>query len=72
VFSLLRYMHPGPPERWWEWLLGTAGPVQTWLETLPEADRQKVLGEIYEALRAYYDCESVNVPITVIVASGSR
>jgi hypothetical protein len=50
--------------------------VQTWLEALPEAlpeaDRQKVLGEIYEALRAYYDGESVNVPITVIVASGSR
>ncbi len=63
---------PHPPEEWWEWLVDTAAPVQTWLASLTDADRERALAEIHEALRPYYDGKSVKVPIDVIVASGSK
>lgn len=63
---------PGSPQRWWEWLLGTAAPVQTWMASLSRADRERALTEIYEALQLYHDGKSVNVPIDIIVASGRK
>jgi ubiquinone/menaquinone biosynthesis C-methylase UbiE len=63
---------PGSPERWWEWLVDTAAPVQTWMASLPDIDRVRALAEIYEALHQYHDGESVSVPIDVIVGSGSK
>jgi enediyne biosynthesis protein CalE5 len=63
---------PGSPERWWEWLVDTAAPVQTWMASLSSTEREGALAEIYEALYQYYDGENVNVPIDVIVCSGSK
>jgi ubiquinone/menaquinone biosynthesis C-methylase UbiE len=63
---------PGSPERWWDWLVGMAAPVQTWMESLSGADRERAFAQIYEALNRYYDGERVNVPIDVIVGSGRK
>jgi SAM-dependent methyltransferase len=63
---------PGTPERWWEWLVDTAAPVQTWLGSLVASDREKALEEIHQALRRFQDGDRVNVPIDVIVASGKK
>jgi SAM-dependent methyltransferase len=63
---------PHPPEQWWEWLVDGAAPVQTWLSSLTDADRTRAVAEIHDGLRQYYDGKSVNVPIDVIVASGSK
>lgn len=61
---------PGDPPRWWEWLVDTAAPVQTWMAGLRASDRAQALAEIDAALRPYYDGRSVNVPIDVIIATG--
>jgi SAM-dependent methyltransferase len=63
---------PGTPERWWQWLVDTAAPVQTWLDSLVASDREKALEEIHHALRRFQDGDRVNVPIDVIVASGKK
>ena len=63
---------PGSPERWWEWLVDTAAPVQTWLGSLPDAERAAAVAEIHRALQPYFDGESVRVPIDVIVGWGSK
>lgn len=63
---------PGSPERWWEWLVDTAAPVQTWIDSLTSADREQALAEIHDALRRYHDGAHVNVPIDVIVCSASK
>lgn len=63
---------PGDLARWWEWLVDTAAPVQTWMATMSAEDRQRAMQEIYTALAQYYDGQSVNVPIDVRVGSGHR
>jgi ubiquinone/menaquinone biosynthesis C-methylase UbiE len=63
---------PGDPARWWEWLVDTAAPVQTWMSTMSDGDRDRAMTEIHTALREYYDGRSVNVPIDVIVGTGHR
>lgn len=62
----------GSPERWWEWLLDTAAPVQTWIASLRDDDRDRVMTEIYGGLRRFYDGSHVNVPIDVIVSVGNK
>jgi hypothetical protein len=63
---------PGDPPRWWEWLVDTAAPIQTWMATMTDGQRERAMTEIHEALRRYHDGRSVNVPIDVIVASGHK
>jgi hypothetical protein len=62
----------GTPEQWWEWMVDGAAPVQTWLASLADEDRQKAVAEIHGALQRFYDGEIVNVPMKVNVASGSK
>jgi ubiquinone/menaquinone biosynthesis C-methylase UbiE len=62
----------GEPERWWEWLVDTAAPIQTWMASMSDDQRQQALAEIYAALRPYYDGRSVNGPIDVIVGAGEK
>jgi ubiquinone/menaquinone biosynthesis C-methylase UbiE len=63
---------PGEPRRWWEWLVDTAAPVQTWMASMSAQDRERLTADIDSALGSYYDGRSVNLPITVVVASGDR
>jgi SAM-dependent methyltransferase len=63
---------PGGPEQWWEWLVDTAAPVQTWMAGMEERDRKMALGEIHTALRRFHDGRSVDIPIDVIVGSGAK
>ncbi len=71
-FATLPTNFPHPPEHWWEWLVDAAAPVQTWLASLSEADREQATAEVYDVLRRYYDGVAVKVPIDVIVGSGSK
>jgi hypothetical protein len=63
---------PGGPEQWWEWLVDTAAPVQTWMAGMEESDRKSALDEIHSALRRFQNQQSVDMPIDVIVASGRK
>jgi len=62
----------GTPARWWEWLVDTAAPIQTWMASITDAQRREALTEIDAALRPYFDGRSVNVPIDVIIGSGTK
>jgi hypothetical protein len=46
---------PGDPRRWWESLVDTAAPMQTWMATMTGAERERAKDEIYAALDQYYD-----------------
>jgi ubiquinone/menaquinone biosynthesis C-methylase UbiE len=61
---------PGPPSRWWEWIVDTGAPLQTWLASLSPEDEQRAVAEILDALSPYDDGQFVRVPIEVIVATG--
>jgi ubiquinone/menaquinone biosynthesis C-methylase UbiE len=61
---------PGPPSRWWEWIVDTGAPLQTWLASLSPDDEQRAVAEILDALSPYDDGQFVRVPIEVIVATG--
>jgi ubiquinone/menaquinone biosynthesis C-methylase UbiE len=63
---------PGGPEQWWEWLVDTAAPVQTWMSGMKESDRKAALEEIQTALRGFHRGPSVDIPIDVIVGSGRK
>lgn len=63
---------PATPERWWEWVVDTAAPLQTWTAGLDDERRAGALAEIYQALRPYESGGSVNVPIDVIVATAHK
>lgn len=63
---------PGTPAQWWEWLHDTAAPLQGWMAGLSEADRQRALGEIHDALSRFVEGPAVNVPIDVVVATGRK
>ena len=62
----------GAPERWWEWFIDMAVPLQPLVASLAPDDREKAMEEIYTALRGFYDGERVTVPVDVIVASGRK
>jgi SAM-dependent methyltransferase len=63
---------PGTPARWWEWIVDTGAPLQTWLAALDDERRAQALAEIHDALRPYESGGSVNVPIDVIVATAHK
>jgi hypothetical protein len=41
----------GAPERWWEWFMAMAVPLQPLIASLTHPEREKAMGEIYTALR---------------------
>jgi len=63
---------PGTAERWWEWIVDTGAPLQTWLAALDDQRRARALAEIHEALRPYEAAGAVHVPIDVIVATAHK
>jgi len=63
---------PGSPQQWWEWLVDTAAPVQTWMAAIRDADRTRAVADIHAALERFYDGRCVSIPIDVIVSSGHR
>jgi ubiquinone/menaquinone biosynthesis C-methylase UbiE len=63
---------PGGPERWWEWLVDTAAPVQTWMAAMEERELKMALDEIHRALRGFHNGQSVDIPVDVIVGSGRK
>lgn len=62
----------GTPERWWEWFVDMAVPLQSLIGSLTPDDKRKALGEVHTALNAFVRNGSVNVPIDVIVATAER
>jgi ubiquinone/menaquinone biosynthesis C-methylase UbiE len=70
--ATVQTIFPGGPEQWWEWLVDTAAPVQTWMAGMEESDRKSALDEIHSALRRFQNQQSVDMPIDVIVASGRK
>ncbi len=63
---------PGTPEEYWQWFIDMAPPFTPLIEGLAPAHRARFLGEVHRQLRTYYDGSVVNIPVTVIVASGTR
>ena len=63
---------PGNPSQWWEWLVDTAAPVQTWMSGMSDPDREHAMSEIREALHRYYDGRLVDIPVEVVVATGRK
>jgi ubiquinone/menaquinone biosynthesis C-methylase UbiE len=63
---------PGDPAQWWEWLVDTAAPVQTWMAGMSDPDRERAMSEIQRTLRSYSDGRTVNIPVQVVVATGRK
>ena len=70
--AVLPTQFPGDPSTWWEWLVDTAAPVQTWMASMSAADREGALAEILEALQRHYNGQTVDIPVQVIVATGRK
>ena len=63
---------PGDPSQWWEWLVDTAAPVQTWMSGMSDPDRESATAEIRETLHRHYDGRVVDIPVQVVVATGRK
>jgi hypothetical protein len=63
---------PGSPHQWWEWLVDTAAPVQTWMSEMSHADREQAMAEISDTLRRYYDGRVVDIPVRIRIATGRK
>ena len=70
--TVLPTQFPGDPSTWWEWLVDTAAPVQTWMARMSNVDRERALAEILEALQRHYNGQTVDIPVQVIVATGRK
>ncbi len=63
---------PGPPEEVWEHVRDVAVPFHPIIYGLEPEAREQAIGEVVEGYRRYYDGQKVNLPASIVLASGVR
>lgn len=63
---------PGTPQHYWDWVVDMAPPFRPLIGSLDAADRGRFLADVHQRLNDYYDGNTVDIPIDVIVGSGVR
>ncbi len=63
---------PGPVEQAWQFVREVAASFRHIYESLPPELEERVVGEVYAAMRQYSDGQRVNFPAQIVVASGTR
>lgn len=62
----------GEPERWWEWFVDMAVPLQSLIASLSPGDRDKALAQIRAVLRTFHRGGVITMPVDVIVGVGTK
>jgi ubiquinone/menaquinone biosynthesis C-methylase UbiE len=63
---------PGPPEELWQHFYEIAAPFVPIFDGLPPAERSAAIGEVIDGFRRYYDGDRVNMPTSIVIATGTR
>jgi SAM-dependent methyltransferase len=63
---------PGPPEEFWEHFRDIAVAFQPIMDSLTPDQRQEAISEVIEGFAHYYDGQSVNAPVVIVLATGVR
>lgn len=62
---------PGTPREYWDWFVDMAPPFTPLIASLSAEDKEAFIGEVLARLGEYYDGDTVDLPIEVIVGTGA-
>jgi len=67
----ITFAWPGPPEECWEATRELAAPFKKLIQAIPPGQTEEVIREVLDGVRRFQTGGHVNLPATVIVATGS-